>query len=736
MTELIEQKNKFAHITGQIETLICQAKAEQITPLVNEYTSANNHQGENLLLQGLIHFLHNDMAGAMQAFNQARNSLDESECPDPSSIYSRAYIQGQLCLPQRRRTTAENGHRNFTKNLAALEQVDSMLAREVQDSPWPQNLILVDFWSDLHLFHAPKNKLMALENNIKTQLENVVSQRIPIAFGGIISGQELKFCLDHQHYGLLGMTRPHYLFEPDTGLIKALLHLYDLTHFLATQELIILGGSVLEERSRHIFGSMRYIIPNVMVGNAAAIQDYISRSNPNLQNPDLPDQVTAYYASDDFRRRQKQIMAGTLQPRILVVTCRWTTFLKHCAADFQKAFEQLGCQTGYLIEENNVQSITDRLRWSQLNEFKPDALFMVSHARPSVPNLPPELPFIAFIQDRCGTLWTLPDTDLRQHIACHDLLICLVEEFQNYLSARKIPQRQMMIMPVPADENMFYPLKNDHYMYEKFTCDVSYVKHGNADTDAVMQGWMTSNELTDTRDPQKIPFAKFFTDLYHTFMSDLSRRWPENILHELIDKEFGDLIEPQDSHLLHQNMTSFAVEVYTACRRRYYLEGLKEAELDLKLYGNSWRDDRLFKPFAGGNVNRDTQLNAVYNFTRINLHLQPYITMHQRLVECALAGGFIMVSDIPPEQDWGPARNYFAPDEEIVFFDSREDLIDKCRYYLEHEKERLRIAENMRNRALRERTCLASAKTVLEKWRSLLREVTDYHPDIGNNVNP
>ena len=124
--------------------------------------------------------------------------------------------------------------------------------------------------------------------------------------------------------------------------------------------------------------------------------------------------------------------------------------------------------------------------------------------------------------------------------------------------------------------------------------------------------------------------------------------------------------------------------------------------------------------YARGPVSRDGNLNAVYNFSKINLHMQLYVTMPQRLAECGLAGGFIMSAKVPEEHDTNPAAKYFEPDKEIVFFDDDKDLVDRCRYYLSHESERLEIAHNMHRRALKEQTVVVAAKTILARWRELL----------------
>ena len=52
------------------------------------------------------------------------------------------------------------------------------------------------------------------------------------------------------------------------------------------------------------------------------------------------------------------------------------------------------------------------------------------------------------------------------------------------------------------------------------------------------------------------------------------------------------------------------------------------------------------------------------------------------------AGGFLMTNY---QADF---LDYFIPDEDFVYYESTEDLIDKCHYYLAHETERARIARS------------------------------------------
>lgn len=59
-----------------------------------------------------------------------------------------------------------------------------------------------------------------------------------------------------------------------------------------------------------------------------------------------------------------------------------------------------------------------------------------------------------------------------------------------------------------------------------------------------------------------------------------------------------------------------------------------------------------------------------------------------RAMDIMGAGGFLMSNYQADFYD------YFTPGEDLVLYESKDDLIAKCRYYLNHENERLRIAAN------------------------------------------
>ncbi len=93
--------------------------------------------------------------------------------------------------------------------------------------------------------------------------------------------------------------------------------------------------------------------------------------------------------------------------------------------------------------------------------------------------------------------------------------------------------------------------------------------------------------------------------------------------------------------------------------------------------------------------------NEVFYGSKINLNTIFYGDIDAgncRLFEVAGSGGF-QICDRKDE-----ITNYFTENEEIVFFDSTTELINKINYYLEHQDEAEIIANKAHKRALKEHT--------------------------------
>ena len=101
-----------------------------------------------------------------------------------------------------------------------------------------------------------------------------------------------------------------------------------------------------------------------------------------------------------------------------------------------------------------------------------------------------------------------------------------------------------------------------------------------------------------------------------------------------------------------------------------------------------------FKPQGVTNHGEvDYYLSMPYVFKNSDINLNITLRSIQRgiplrIMDIMGCGGFVLTNY---QEDM---LDFFVPGEDFVYYESRQDLMDKIDYYLAHEDERLRIAEN------------------------------------------
>ena len=97
-----------------------------------------------------------------------------------------------------------------------------------------------------------------------------------------------------------------------------------------------------------------------------------------------------------------------------------------------------------------------------------------------------------------------------------------------------------------------------------------------------------------------------------------------------------------------------------------------------------------------GAIDYYSEMPYVFANSKINLNItlrsiQTGIPL--RGMDILGAGGFLLTSF---QSDF---LDYFVPDEDFVYYESQEDLVEKVEYYLSHEKQRKEIAHNGHEKA-------------------------------------
>jgi hypothetical protein len=133
--------------------------------------------------------------------------------------------------------------------------------------------------------------------------------------------------------------------------------------------------------------------------------------------------------------------------------------------------------------------------------------------------------------------------------------------------------------------------------------------------------------------------------------------------------------------------------------RKEFIQFLIDNGVDINLFGWGWEKYPSLKKFYKGPLSSE-ELVKISCQSKINLcftkNYQGEPHLKGRVFEIGGCKSFVLVEDSPR------FLNFFKKEKEIVMFKDKEDLLEKIKYYLKHEKEREKIAENAYKRILRE----------------------------------
>jgi spore maturation protein CgeB len=137
-------------------------------------------------------------------------------------------------------------------------------------------------------------------------------------------------------------------------------------------------------------------------------------------------------------------------------------------------------------------------------------------------------------------------------------------------------------------------------------------------------------------------------------------------------------------------------------------------KVSIVIYGNPnqipWEKTRLWKFHGGRYLVGEEKVKAFYG-ARIalnNLHPDEFIGVNCRFFEAIGSGGFLITEDRPVISELA------VPDREVVTYKTAEEAAEKIRYYLNHNEERLAIAEAGYQRAIKDHTYEKRIETILE----------------------
>lgn len=367
-------------------------------------------------------------------------------------------------------------------------------------------------------------------------------------------------------------------------------------------------------------------------------------------------------------------------------------------AEVEKAIRRLGHEVAKVPvkkgEEGEV--IVSRLL-SSILEFKPDMFLTINHLGFDEDGVLAsffksiEMPAASWFVDSPNLVIKAFDKNVSPYVS-----IFLWD--RGYISDMKAMGFESAgYLPLAADTDVFKPLKLSHKDVKRFSSDVGFV--GNSMVEPVAE---KMEKVPGDMHPLVERVAQHLSSSRLSFdesLRGLNRYEKENIkalsVHERLDFEAAVLWR---STLLYR----------LSC-----IETLKE--FNPGIHGdNGWhkllnRDFSVKPP-----LNYYRELPLFYNACKINLNatnLQMGSAVNQRVFDVPACGAFLLTDD----QD--ALGELFDMGKEVVTYKNREDIPELLKFYLSNPQERKRIAEQGRERVVREHTYIHRIKVLIDSMK-------------------
>lgn len=270
--------------------------------------------------------------------------------------------------------------------------------------------------------------------------------------------------------------------------------------------------------------------------------------------------------------------------------------------------------------------------------------------------------------------------------------------------------------------NFYYTLKNmPDIEIIRFDFYTIYSKYGKEYANQMIK------EVALLEGVDKILFLLYLDYIDYNMMKDLSDNYPIETIIWLFDddkryphtieltKQFNKVVTTlQDRHKtrlekgFNSHLAQFAANHYlykdfglkkiydvvfigqNFGNRQMYIDHLKSNGINVLALGRGWRDGRVTQ----------TQMIEIFNKAKIVLNFSSSAGHHElkflkgRVFEIPATGAFLLTEECQELDD------YFEVGNELERFTTKEEMLEKVKYYLENEEKREKIAKNGKRKVL------------------------------------
>jgi hypothetical protein len=352
----------------------------------------------------------------------------------------------------------------------------------------------------------------------------------------------------------------------------------------------------------------------------------------NREHAELASKVEAIYANRDAAWWAKRYASG--EPlKILIPTSRFSTFIRFASRDLAEAFEVSGHAARLIMEPDEFSSLSSVGYLREIAEFEPDLVILINYPRSTMgASFPANVPFVCWVQDAMPHLF---DPKLGQVQGPLDFLagVKLFELTQRF----GFPQDRAMPMPVVVSRAKFEaPVRTERTDRVEI---VFATNHGE-----------TPDEMHErlVKEASRDPLTQRALDLLRPVAIQIGRDILQGGQKQLIKGAIARIIreiaggEAEQralSTLTHAYVIPMADRIVRHETAQWAASIARRRGWNFRLCGKNWERHQALGEFAVGPIDHDTQLRDSYNTSTVHLHASYHGAFHQRVFECALAGG-------------------------------------------------------------------------------------------------
>jgi len=642
-------------------------------------------------------------------------------------------------LKEMKPISPEMRQKNYEENFALLRTRYPEIARWLQSSN-NGKVIAVKLKSEDFAFllqengkrhwltgpENPKDKAKrALEQNIDLVRRGAPLGVEPLLLIGMGAGYELIEFFNAQPKMFLWMKQAIYVVERSRDIFRLNLEIHDWKKILSSDRVFFFVGKKFDQQLKKFFQNPSKRLPRPIftyqfpqgqkqspITRVAKTIEGIKESR-RKEAERLFRETNRYYESLSDKDWQRIFSSRRERPlRILLVTCRFTTFIQYCIRDVAQGFESLGHQTRTLIEKADTERMSTWGILYGLASFKPDMIFIIDHLRAQQhgPLYHKSIPFVCWVQDEMPNLY---NPQAAKTIGKRDIVLFAFTSFKQQLLNLGYPDENLSYLPVSTNPKLYRPMSLSDKEREKYGCEVSYVSHTSQSPENAFIDLLFGVSDLETKEVLKIMCEL----VKERFLNEKDCHSQKDYELLLLDAERRSGKEIRNSKARSEIVWSFWHDVGNAFRKQLPLEWVAEDGYDLKLYGRGWENHPRLSKYAQGIARNGKELCKIYNASQINIQVLAGGNLHPRLVDGIASGGCFLAKYSPVDYQEGQLASYFDMGKDIIEFRGKDDLLRKVRFYLDHPEERRSIVERARKKVLEKLTYPVSMQSVIDVVR-------------------